>query len=135
MLSDHYKNILKNDIEDITKPADLVLKNSKLIVTDNIICLFYFIYLLVIIFVQIKVKLETENASLTKKLLDTRQKYNKCRAHLEEIKTMLTKHNLKNVVQENIVLCSTRVILFNISVESNIYFILFSLFRMTYKRK
>lgn len=59
---------------------------------------------------KIKINLENENASLTKKLADTREKYNKCRAHLEEIKTMLTKQNLKNVVQENIQLCNTKVI-------------------------
>jgi len=31
-LSDHYKNRLKSDIQDITTPAELNLKNSKLIV-------------------------------------------------------------------------------------------------------
>jgi len=56
-----------------------------------------------------KVNLETENASLAKKLTETREKYNKCRAHLEEIRSMLTSQNLKNVVQENIELCNTRV--------------------------
>lgn len=56
-----------------------------------------------------KVSLETENASLTKKLTETRAKYNKCRSHLDEIKSILTKQNLKNVVQENIDLCNTRV--------------------------
>lgn len=53
--------------------------------------------------------MEIENASLTKKLLETREKYTKCRDHLEEIKTMLTNQNLKNIVQENIELCSIRV--------------------------
>lgn len=53
--------------------------------------------------------METENASLTKKLAETREKYNKCRDHLEEIKNMLTKQNLKNIVQENIDLCNTKV--------------------------
>lgn len=57
----------------------------------------------------IKINLEIENASLTKKLLETREKYTKCRAHLEEIKTMLTNQNLKNIVQENIELCSIKV--------------------------
>lgn len=56
-----------------------------------------------------KLNLETENASLNKKLTETREKYNKCRAHLEEIKTMLTKQNFKNIVQENIDLCNTMV--------------------------
>lgn len=59
--------------------------------------------------VNIKVKLETENASLTKKLTEVREKYNKCRSHLEEIKSMITNQNLKNIVQENIDLCNTRV--------------------------
>ncbi|CAI6360394.1 unnamed protein product [Macrosiphum euphorbiae] len=84
-LSDHYKNRLKIDIQDITIPADLELKHSKLILN-----------------------LETENVSLTRKLTETREKYNKCRAHLEDIKTMLTSQNLKNIVQENIELCNTR---------------------------
>lgn len=53
--------------------------------------------------------LETENALLIKKLTETCEKYNKCRAHLEEIKFILTSKNLKNVVQENIDLCNTRV--------------------------
>jgi len=53
--------------------------------------------------------LETENVSLTRKLTETREKYNKCRAHLEDIKTMLTSQNLKNIVQENMELCNTRV--------------------------
>lgn len=53
--------------------------------------------------------METENVSLTRKLTETREKYNKCRAHLEDIKTMLTSQNLKNIVQENIELCNTRV--------------------------
>lgn len=56
-----------------------------------------------------KLNLEIENASLNKKLTETREKYNKCRAHLEEIKTMLTKQNFKNIVQENIDLCNTMV--------------------------
>jgi len=84
-LSDHYKNRLKIDIQDITTPADLELKHSKLILN-----------------------LETENVSLTKKLTETREKYNKCKNHLEDIKTMLTSQNLKNIVQENIELCNTR---------------------------
>lgn len=62
-------------------------------------------------FVTIKITLETENASLTRKLIETREKYNKCRAHLEEIKTTLTNQNIKNVVQENIDLCNIRVII------------------------
>jgi len=53
--------------------------------------------------------LETENVLITKKLTETREKYNKCRAHLEEIKTMLTSQNLKNIAQENVELCNTRV--------------------------
>lgn len=53
--------------------------------------------------------METENASLTKKLTETHEKYNKCRAHLEEIKSMLTSQNLKNVVEENINLCNIKV--------------------------
>jgi hypothetical protein len=53
--------------------------------------------------------LETENVSLTKKLTETKEKYNKCRTHLEDIKTMLTSQNLKNIVQENVELCNTRV--------------------------
>lgn len=84
-LSDHYKNRLKIDIQDITTPADLELKYSKTILD-----------------------LETENVSLTRKLTETREKYNKCRAHLEDIKTMLTSQNLKNIVQENLELCNTR---------------------------
>ncbi|KAL4107286.1 hypothetical protein QTP88_017654 [Uroleucon formosanum] len=84
-LSDHYKNRLKIDIQDITTPVDLELKHSKLILN-----------------------LETENISLTRKLTETREKYNKCRAHLEDIKTMLTSQNLKNIVQENMELCNTR---------------------------
>lgn len=84
-LSDHYKNRLKSDIQDITAPAEINLRNSKIIVN-----------------------LETENASLIKKLTETHEKYNKCRAHLDEIKSMLTSQNLKNVVQENIDLCHTR---------------------------
>ncbi|XP_022168561.1 golgin subfamily A member 4-like [Myzus persicae] len=84
-LSDHYKNRLKIDIQDITTPADLELKHSKLILN-----------------------LEAENVSLTRKLTETREKYNKCRAHLEDIKTMLTSQNLKNIVQENVELCNTR---------------------------
>ncbi|KAL5235793.1 hypothetical protein ACI65C_003203 [Semiaphis heraclei] len=84
-LSDHYKNRLMIDIQDITTPADLELKHSKLILN-----------------------LETENVLITKKLTETREKYNKCRAHLEEIKTMLTSQNLKNIAQENVELCNTR---------------------------
>lgn len=53
--------------------------------------------------------METENVSLTKKLTETREKYNKCRAHLDDIKAMLTSQNLKNVIQENVELCKTRV--------------------------
>jgi predicted nuclease with TOPRIM domain len=56
-----------------------------------------------------KLNLETENASLNKNLTETREKYNKCRAHLEEIKTMLTKQNFKDIVKENIDLCNIRV--------------------------
>lgn len=44
-LSDHYKNRLKSDIQDITTPADLELKYSKLIVTIYFIHVTYlFIY-------------------------------------------------------------------------------------------
>ncbi|XP_015379166.1 PREDICTED: putative leucine-rich repeat-containing protein DDB_G0290503 isoform X1 [Diuraphis noxia] len=84
-LSDHYKNRLMIDIQDITTPADLELKHSKLILN-----------------------LETENVLITKKLTETREKYNKCRAHLEDIKTMLTSQNLKNIAQANVELCNTR---------------------------
>lgn len=61
-----------------------------------------------------KLNLETENASLTRKLTETREKYNKCKNHLEEIKTMLTKQNLKNIVKENIDLCDIRVTIFEL---------------------
>ncbi|VVC38032.1 Hypothetical protein CINCED_3A004058 [Cinara cedri] len=84
-LSDHYKNRLKNDLQDIPITTDFELRNSKLIVN-----------------------LETENLSLIKKLTETREKYNKCRVQLEEIKSLLVKQNFKSVIQENINLCKTR---------------------------
>lgn len=40
-LSDLYKDRLKCDIQDITKPADVELKNSKLIVMDYFIITFF----------------------------------------------------------------------------------------------
>lgn len=72
-----------------------------------------------------KLNLETENASLNRKLTETIEKYNKCRAHLEEIKTMLTKHNFKDIVKENIDLCNIRVkcVELFISHKLNIYVI------------
>lgn len=80
--------------------------------------------------------METENASLTRKLIETREKYNKCRAHLEEIKTRLTNQNIKNVVQENIDLCNIRVKIKLFFVCHNQFiFILILFFRMDYKRK
>lgn len=40
-LSDHYKNRLKCDIQDITKPNEVELINSKLIVIDYFINVFF----------------------------------------------------------------------------------------------
>lgn len=48
-LSDHYKNRLKCDIQDITKPNEVELINSKLIVIDyfiNVLFLNVLIYFL-----------------------------------------------------------------------------------------
>lgn len=69
----------------------------------------YFIYWFILYPWTIKVHLEIVNASLTRKLAEFYEKYNKTRAHLEEIKTVITNHNLKNILQENIDLCKTRV--------------------------
>lgn len=39
LLSDHYKNRLKSDIHNITMPANVELRNTKMIVIDNCIYL------------------------------------------------------------------------------------------------
>lgn len=45
-LSDHYKNRLKSDIHNITLPENMELRNTKLIVINHFINLFYLILLI-----------------------------------------------------------------------------------------
>lgn len=49
-LSDLYKNQLKSDIQDIVKPVDIELKNTKLIVMLNFISICVLIYLIYVFF-------------------------------------------------------------------------------------
>ncbi|XP_050438776.1 putative leucine-rich repeat-containing protein DDB_G0290503 isoform X2 [Adelges cooleyi] len=84
-LSKFYEDRLKSDIKDFTLPEDLKQRQTDLIVN-----------------------LEVENAKLTSKVMEYRDKYSKCKAHIEDIKTMLTSQNIRKLVENNIELCKTR---------------------------
>ncbi|XP_050547817.1 uncharacterized protein LOC126909438 isoform X2 [Daktulosphaira vitifoliae] len=63
---------LKSDIKDFTLPEELKQRQSSLIIN-----------------------LEVENAKLTSKVHEYREKYNKLKAYIEEVKSMITSQNIK----------------------------------------
>ncbi|XP_050544448.1 uncharacterized protein LOC126907311 [Daktulosphaira vitifoliae] len=85
-LNDCEKDKLKSDIKDFTLPEELKQRQSSLIIN-----------------------LEVDNAKLTSKVIEYREKYNKNKAHIEEVKSMITSQNIKKLVEENIDLCKTKM--------------------------
>ncbi|XP_050546934.1 protein Daple-like isoform X2 [Daktulosphaira vitifoliae] len=84
-LNECEKYKLKSDIKDFTLPEELKQRQSSLIIN-----------------------LEVENAKLTSKVIEYREKYNKLKAYLEEVKSMITSQNIKKVLEDNIDLCKTK---------------------------